>query len=257
MATSRDPLVQVEGFALHRLQIRGFYMDEGAAFLLSLLERPESAAAEDRTAATVIAKHFNGWPLGLHNAAMFMKKKRLTPARFVRLQSEKIGEVQKPHVPCDQSIIPDFCEMALGDIPNDARELLDFLSFLVPYNIPVDFVDSFTFQFLDAREWLSSRSIIEYDESENFASINCYLQSVWLTKLATQPERYRYVLGNVVNRLLEVVPEPNIVRTRDPELWKAQEMYITHVTHLVEGTHTQLTSSLVRQLLHLRVRAIQ
>ncbi len=252
--TSRDPLVQEEGLAASAIRIQAFDKSDGADFLLSFLERPDSAAAEDRAAADTITEHFSGWPMGLRITAAFIRSKRLTPARFVKLYNEQKFENQQCSVLGSSMTVWD---LALVDIPGDALELLDDLSLLDPGNIPVDFVDTPTFQFLDARAWLSSRSLIWYDESENFVYLDRYFQGIWLEKLMKIPGRYHAALERVIKSLLEAVPEPDLQRPRDPGLWKLREMYVSHVRYVEQRSRAHLASFHVCPLVSLIVRCIQ
>lgn len=186
--TSRDPLIQDEGLARNAIHVQAFDNSDGADFLLSFLERPESAAAEDGAAASIIAEHFSGWPMGLRITAAFIRSRRLTPTRFVRLQYGQKNENQQCSTLESSMAINSKWGLALSDIPDDASKLFDYLSLLDPSEIPVDFVDTPTFQFLDARAWLSSRSFIGYDESGNFISVNRYFQGWWLEKLMRTPD---------------------------------------------------------------------
>lgn len=255
--TSRDPLVQDEGLATNAIRIQAFDKSDGADFLLSFLERPGSAAAEDRAAAITITDHFSGWPMGLRITAAFIRSKRLTPTRFLRLHNEQKTENQQYSILESSTTVVGIWDLALSDIPSDALELLDYLSLLDPSGIPVDFIDTPTFQFLNARAWLSSRSLIGYDESENFISIDRYFQGVWLEKLMRIPDRYHATLERVIKSLLEAVPEPDLERPRDPGLWKLRGTYISHVVYLEQHSRVYLASFHVCPLLSLIVRCIQ
>ena len=255
--TSRDPLVQDEGLAKNAVQIQAFENSDGADFLLSFLERPNSAAGQDRAAAVAVAEQLSGWPMGLRITAAFMRSRRLTPTGFMRLQYEQKKESQQCSVLESFMTVNSIWDLALSDIPDDAIELLDYLSLLDPGEIPVDFVDTPTFQFLDARAWLSSRSLIGYDESGNSISVNRYLQAMWLEKLMKTPDRYNVVLKKVLLSLLEAVPEPDLERPRDPERWKLRETYISHVRYLEQRSRAHLTSFHVCPLLSLIIRCIQ
>lgn len=255
--TSRDPLVQDEGLATNAIRIQAFDKSDGANFLLSFLERPDSAAAEDRAAANTITEHFSGWPIGLQITAAFMRSKRLTPTRFMRLHNEQKKQDQECSLLESSTRVASVWNMALSDIPSDALELLDYISLLDPGEIPVDFVDTPTSQFMDARAWLSSRSLIGYDESGNFISIDRYFQGVWLEKLMKVRSRYHAALERVIKSLLEAVPEPDLERPRDPGLWKVRDMYVSHVSHLERRSRAHLASFHVCPLLNLIVRCIQ
>ena len=255
--TSRDPLVQDEGLATHAIRIQVFDRNDGANFLLSFLDRPGSAAAEDRAAASKITEYFSGWPRGLRLTATFIRSKKLTPTRFVRLHNELNDKKQQCSVLESSMTVDSIWDLVLSDIPGDASELLDYLSLLDPDDIPVDFVDTPTFQFLDARAWLSSRSLIAYDESENFISVDRYFQGLWLKKLMKTPGRYDAVLSRLLRSLLEAVPEPDLERPRDPGLWKLREMYIPHVRYLEQRSRAQLAPFHVYPLLNLIIRCIQ
>ena len=255
--TSRDPLIQDEGLATNAIRVQAFDRSDGANFLLSFLERPDSTAAEDQVAANTIAEHFSGWPMGLRITAAFIRSKKLTPARFVTLHKEEKNKNQQSRVLESSTTVMNIWDMALSDIPGDALELLDYLSLLDPAEIPVDFVDTSTFQFLDARAWLSSRSLIDYDESQNFISIDRYFHGVWLDKLMKIPGRYHAALERVMKSLLEVVPEPDLERPRDPGLWKLRERYVSHVRHLEQHSSADLAPIHVSPLLSLIVRCVQ
>ena len=255
--TSRDPLVQDEGLATHAIKIQAFDINEGSGFLLSFLDRPSSAAAEDRAAANMITEYFSGWPKGLRLTAAFIRSKKLTPTRFLRFHNERNNEHQQCSV-LESSMTEDsIWDVALSDIPGDASELLDYLSLLDPGEIPVDFVDTPTFQFLDARAWLSSRSLIAYDESENFISVDRYFQGLWLKKLMRTSGRYDAVLDKLLGSLLEAVPEPDLEQPRDPGLWKLREIYIPHVRYLEQRSRAHLASFHLCPLLDLIIRCIQ
>ena len=255
--TSRDPLVQDEGLATHAIKIQAFDRNEGADFLLSFLDRPSSAAAEDRAAASIITEYFSGWPKGLRLTAAFIRSKKLTPTRFVRFHNERNNEDQECSV-LESSMTEDsIWGLALSDIPGDASELLDHLSLLDPGEIPVDFADTPTFQFLDARAWLSSRSLIAYDESENFISVDRYFQGLWLKKLMKTSGRYNAVLNKLLESLLEAVPELDLEQPRDPGLWKLREKYIPHVRYLEQRSRAYLASFHVCRLLDLIIRCTQ
>ena len=257
IVTSRDPLIQDEGLATYAIRINTFDNSDGADFLLSFLDRPDSVVCEDRAAACIITEHFSGWPMGLRITAAFIRSKRLTPTRFVRLYNEKKGEIQLCSIFERSMAVNSIWDLALSDIPTDAFELLDYLSLLDPGEIPIDFVDTPTFQFLDARAWLSSRSFIGYDESENFITVDRYFQGLWLARLMKTPDRYGVVLRRVLESLLEAVPEPGLERPRDPGLWKRREMYTSHVRNLEQRCRMHLASSHVQPLLSLIVRCIQ
>ena len=255
--TSRDPLVQDEGLATHAVKVQAFNRNEGANFLLSFLDRPNSAAAEDRAAASTITDFFSGWPMGLRITATFIRSKRLTPTRFVRLYNECNNVNQQCSVLENSMTVNSIWDLALSDIPADASELLDRLSLLGPNEIPVDFADTPTFQFLDARGWLSSRSLIAYHESEDFISVDRYCQGLRLEKLRKTPNRHDTVLKEVLRSLLEAVPEPDLERPRDPGLWKRREMYIPHIRHLEQRSRTHLAPHHICPLLDLIIRCIQ
>ena len=255
--TSRDPLIQDEGLATHAIKVQGFDRNEGTGFLLSFLDRPSSAAAEDRAAASMISEYFSGWPKGLRLTAAFIRSKNLTPTRFVRFHNERNNKDQQCSALESSMTEDNIWNLALSDIPGDASELLDYLSLLDPGDIPVDIVDRPTFQFLDAREWLSSRSLIAYDESKNFISIDRYFQGLWLKKLMKTSGRYDTVLNKLLKSLLEEVPEPDLEQPRDPEHWKLREMYIPHVRYLEQRSRAHLASFHVCPLLDLIIRCIQ
>ncbi len=257
IVTSRDPLVQDEGLATNAIRIRAFDQSDGVDFLLSFLERPDSAVAEDQAAASRVAEHFCGWPMGLRITAAFIRSKRLTPSRFVRLHNEQRIRDQQCSVLESSTTVNSIFDLVLSDIPHDALELLDYLSILDPSEIPVDFVDTPTFQFLNAREWLSSRSLIGYDESENFISLDRYFQGLWLEKLMKAPHRYNAVLERVLLSLLVAVPEPDLERPRDPGLWKLREMYVSHIRYLEQRSRAYLAPCHVCPLLSLIIRCIQ
>ena len=257
IVTSRDPLVKDEGLATNAIRIQNFDKRDGADFLLSFLERPDSAAAEDRAAADKITEHFFGWPKGLRITAAFIQNKRLTPAGFVRLYNEHDTKNQQLSLLESSTVGVSILDLTLSDIPCDALELLDCLSLLDPSGIPVDFVDTPTFQYLDARAWLSSRSVVEYDESREFVSIDRYFQGLWLEKLMKTRDRYHSVLERVIISLLEAVPEPDFERPRDPGLWKVTEMYISHVSFLDKRSRMHMASFHVCHFLSLFVRCIQ
>ena len=257
IVTSRDPLVQDEGLATHAIRIPAFNRSDGAEFLLSFLDRPNNAVAEDRAAASMITEHFSGWPMGLRFTAAFIRSKRLTPTRFLRLHNERNNENQLCSFLESSSTVNSIWDLALSDIPAEAFELLNYLALLDPGEIPVDFVDTPSFQFLDAREWLSSRSLITYDESGNFICIDRYFQGLWLEKLMKTRGRYDAILYKVLRSLLEAVPEPDLERPRDPELWKLREMYVPHVRYLEQRSRAHLASFHVCPLLILIVRCIQ
>ena len=255
--TSRDPLVQDEGLATHAIKIQAFDRNDGADFLLSFLDRPSSAAAEDRAAASMITEYFSGWPKGLRLTAAFILSKKLTPTRFVRFYNERNNENQQFSL-LESSMTEDsIWDLALSDISGDASELLDYFSLLDPGEIPVDFVDTTTFQFLDARAWLSSRSLIAYDESENFISVDRYFQGLWLKKLMKTSGRYDAVLYKLLGSLLEAVPEPDLEQPRDPRLWKLREIYIPHVRNLEQRSRGHLAPFHVCPLLDLIIRCVQ
>ena len=257
IVTSRDPLVQDEGLATNAIHIQAFDKSEGANFLLSFLERPDSTIIEDQAAANMITEHFSGWPMGLRITAAFIRSKRLTPSRFVKLQNGQINKNQQYSVLESSTTAITIFDLALSDIPHDALELLDILSLLDPGKIPVDFVDAPTFKFLDARGWLSSRSLIGYDESKNFISLDRYFQGLWLEKLMKTPRRYNAVLKKVLQSLLEAVPEPDLERPRDSGLWMLRETYISHVRYLEQHSHAHLASFHVCPLVNLIVRCVQ
>ena len=257
IVTSRDPLVQDEGLATNAIRIQTFEQSEGADFLLSFLDRPDNATAEDRTAASRINEYFFGWPRGLRITAAFIRDKRLTPSRFLRLQNEQEAESHQRYILESTRMGISVFDVALSDIPADANELLDFLSLLDPSDIPVDFVDTPTFQFLNARAWLSSRSLISYDEFQNFISVDRYFQGLWFERLMKNPLRYNPVLRKVLQSLLEAVPEPDLNRPRDPALWKVRAMYIAHVRQLQQRSRAQLDSIHICPLLSLIVRCVQ
>ena len=257
IVTSRDPLIQDEGLATNAIHIQTFNRRDGADFLLSFLERPDSAAAEDQAAADQITEHFSGWPKGLRITAAFIQSKRLTPAGFVRLQNGQKMRNQQLNLLESLTVGVNILDLTLSDIPYDALELLDCLSLLDPSGIPVDFVDTQTFQYLDARAWLSSRSVVGYDESRKFMSIDRYFQGVWLEKLMKTRDRYQSVLERVIISLLEAVPEPDLERPRDPGLWKVTEMYISHVSFLEKRSRMHMASFHICHFLSLFVRCIQ
>lgn len=76
------------------MQLKAFTNEQGANFLLSLLDNFASPSQTDKEAAISVSQRFNGLPLGLRQAAYFMRKTKCLPAAFLDLYNQKHDEIE-------------------------------------------------------------------------------------------------------------------------------------------------------------------
>ena len=248
-------MAQDEGLAANGLRINAFDDIDGAEFFLSFLGRPDSIIHEDRDAANALTKRFSGWPFGLRVAAAYIRRKNINAARFLRLYDEKPRDILE--FSTTGTSLSSLSQLVLNGITHDTAELLDGLSFLGPSEVPVELFDNVAFHFLDASEWLWSRSLIEYDRSKKFFCVDPHTHGVWFDKIMENRERYDMVFGKVLDYLLDAVPEPDLLQPRDPELWKLRDMYVSHVVFLEKRSRMRLPPASASRLLILIIRCIQ
>jgi hypothetical protein len=173
--TSRNPRTREEGFAQSGLHLRAFDEDEGAEFIMSLLDDGGPFMEEDMEVAQTISKTFGGLPLALRQAVSFMRSKRCPLAQFTTIYQRNFNEVDGFRIPGYDKTVVDVWAMSLSTLSNHSRILLDIVALFDPDSIPVDIFHASAVEHhygdfmhdplhvLTAVEGLANQSLVDHD----------------------------------------------------------------------------------------------
>jgi hypothetical protein len=116
IVTSRNSFPGKDAFTTKGLQLKTFGVQQGADFLLSLLNNLASPSQMDKDAARSISQRFDGLPLGLRLAAYFMRNKKCLPAVFLDLYNQKHDEIEQLYILGYTKTVADVWEMSVNTL---------------------------------------------------------------------------------------------------------------------------------------------
>ncbi|KAI9723512.1 MAG: hypothetical protein M1835_003921, partial [Candelina submexicana] len=214
LLTSRDFIVAFAPAALG-YQVQPFDENVGSSALLSLTSHDESSPSNQHI-AKVITNMLGGLPLALRQISGFINQQKLTLEAFLPLYERNASKIhrRKGGVTDYEHTISTVWELALTELPENARTLQNLLAFLDPDRIAeciltsdltgVD-VSEVAFltdemDFLDAKEKLLQASLIDRCSEDASLSIHRLVQAAVIARLTP---RERTIYTDIVIAMLE------------------------------------------------------
>jgi hypothetical protein len=244
IVTSRNPFPGKNAFAAKGLHLEPFSVEQGADFLLLSLDIHVSPLQVDLEAARSISARFGGLPLGLRQAAYFMRNKKCLPAAFLNLYNQKHNEIEQIKMPGYTKTVADVWEMSMSTLTQDAADLLDILTVLDPDVIPVqlfrtydhtvtftDFLED-TMRYLNATESLADQSLINVNFRDETLSLHRFFQEATFRRLRVREARFQQVYCAVVEMVNHAVPKDDYLSMKHQDAWQVVETYISHANIL-------------------------
>lgn len=250
------------------MQLKAFTNEQGANFLLSLLDNFASPSQTDKEAAISVSQRFNGLPLGLRQAAYFMRKKKCLPAAFLDLYNQKHDGIERFHIPGYTNTVADVWEMSMNTLTRDAADLLDILTLLDPDAIPIQMFRSYgrstTFssfldddaRYYDTTECLADQSLIDVNLRDDKLSLHRFFLEATFRRLKVQTARFQNVYCATVEMVNQAVPKDDYLSLKHHSAWQAVQTNIAHVDVLYARASSicnQLSLELVRKDCWVRV----
>lgn len=236
-------------------------MDQGAEFLLSLLDILNTSSDEDRSAALSITQRYDGLPLGLRQAAYFMNKKGCLPSAFLDIYNKEHESIEQMQIPGYTNTVADVWEMSLSTLSSDALDLLDMLPFLDPDVIPcslfrdhghnANFTSFLTDQmrYLNATGELQEQSLIDVSLNKESISLHRFFQEATLRRLKPLKDRFEQIFSAVAHMVNLAIPEDDYLSMKHLDAWEAVETYIGHADVLYARSSEGLPVPAVNSIL--------
>ncbi|KAF2809091.1 uncharacterized protein BDZ99DRAFT_571917 [Mytilinidion resinicola] len=259
--TSRNSYPGRGSLAMAGISIEPFTVDQGANYLLHLLTDIVSPTQEDKDAVRTIAENFDGFPLGLRQAAYFMRNRRCLPAAYLLLYSENRDTLEQEEIPGYSKTLADVWELSMRTLSQDAANLLDILTFLDPDAIPIDLFKDYghttqcssfledALRYLNASELLLNQSLININVRDNIISMHRFFQAATFRKLGARRTRFHDVCCSVIQMINHVIPQDDYLSMKHLEAWRVVETYISHAEVLYERAGQGIPVAAVNNLL--------
>ena len=258
IVTSRNPY---PAYVATRLQLSKLTIDEGAEFLLSLLDTLVTISDTDHSAARSISQNYDGLPLGLRQAAYFMNTKRCSPSAFLDIYIEEYESIEQMQITGYTKTVANVWEMSLSTLSSDALDLLDMLPFFDPDVIPCslfrdhgrgsDFSSFLTDQirYLNATAELQEQSLIDIKPDEKLISLHQFFQKATWRRLKLLKARLEQTISAMAKIVNLAIPEDDFLSMKHLDAWEAFETYIAHANMLYTRSPEDLPVSAVNSIL--------
>ncbi|RDW85285.1 hypothetical protein BP6252_02875 [Coleophoma cylindrospora] len=242
--TSRNPRSQEEGFARHGLHLKAFEVQQGAEFLISLLDGCDVSSEDDIIAAHAISYQFDGLPLALRQAASFMRKKKCSPTQFAQIYQSRFNEIDSFAIPGYRKTVVDVWNMSISTLSQDSRLLLDTVALLDPDFIPMElfhatdvshesgkFIED-PFRTLSAIEGLTNQSLVDHNASSKSLNVHRFFQEATFRRLKQDADRFDAAARLAIELVSKFILEDDLEAVRQPTRWRNIERSLIHVQSL-------------------------
>ncbi|KAF2261850.1 hypothetical protein CC78DRAFT_535308 [Lojkania enalia] len=268
LITSRNLNARDVNLAKDGIHLKAFSDDAGSEFLCSMLDEGQTKSDTDKEAIQSLARYFGGLPLALRQAGTFMTRKSISPSQFKHLYQQRFEEIEMLEVADYEKTVADTWAISSSTLTEDARILLDTLSLLDPDSIPTELFDvtelahphaeflSDPLRVLDAREDLTSQSLVDHDSHSNCFSIHRLFQEITFRKLKKDVKRLRHTLHFAATLIHKFSPEIDLMMIRSPHLWKPVEKTLSHIHSLHERCKNAVTEPEAALLLRIMTKVL-
>lgn len=263
IVTSRNSFPGKDALATKGLHLKTFNVDQGAEFILSFLDVLAAPTQLDKEAALAISRCYDGLPLGLRQAAYFMRSKKCMPTTFLDLYTQGHNEIEQLRIPGYTKTVADVWEMSVNTLTQDAADLLDILTFLDPDAIPFslfkthDHASAFTgfleneMRYLNATERLAAQSLIDINLRDHTLSLHRFFQETTFRRLKLRKARFEQIYCIAVEMVDRAVPEDDYLSMKHLAAWETVETYLGHAEILYARSSEGIPTAAVDSLLDL------
>ncbi|OAP56961.1 hypothetical protein AYL99_09073 [Fonsecaea erecta] len=269
IATSRDPTIRRSGLAAAGLRVGVFELKEGRNFFKSQLtwEEDLESSPVEVSAIDELVCEFDGLPIGLCTAAVYMDTKQYSPSRFLRLYKQRKEAVTTLKMPNVGKTLQTLWDVSLDSLTRDGEDYLCRLAFLDPDSIAMDlFEDELATVtddpnksamrtgeelFHDALADLTSKSLVEVNRIARTIKLHRYLQSVMQARVKTDDTRHERVFRDCLSLLRARLPRTGFGYHRKPQFWDIRRAHGPHVDFLsarLAPDFTDLTATALLEL---------
>jgi tetratricopeptide (TPR) repeat protein len=251
--------------------LKAFSVDRGSEFLRSITSKARPLSSEDQEAVEWISRQFGGLPLALRQAGAFINHKVCSPSHYKRLYQEIYEKIENYKIPCatgHEKTIADIWQLSTSMLSEDARIILDALSLFDPDSIPAELLEVMDIshphteilkdplRILDAREDLTSQSLVDHDYDSNTFSIHRLLQETTFRKLKKDVTRFRKTIHFSISLIHRLSPDIDLMMIRSPQHWKPMEKVLSHVHSIYDRSKNVITEAEAVILLHLMTKIL-
>ncbi|KAI7261945.1 hypothetical protein KC335_g10470 [Hortaea werneckii] len=246
IVTSRDPTIAF-GATSSKIQLEPFDQSHGTEAILSLLGKA-SASDNERSFARDITETLGGLPLAITQISGFIAQQKLSMSLFLPLYERNAARINRRSVSGyqDEHILSTVWAIAIQTMATEPRHFQSLLAFFDPdkiqesiliEGIPYLQTDRLNFvlddiDFMDAKEPLLKRSLLQRDETDSSLSMHRLVQFAILESLS--PQERTAILDNAVTILSHGFENSwNVVTTHQYKNWKHFDQRIAHVQALI------------------------
>ncbi|RMY81350.1 hypothetical protein D0861_08341 [Hortaea werneckii] len=246
IVTSRDPTIAF-GATSSKIQLQPFDQSRGTEAILNLLGKA-SASDTERSFARGINEALGGLPLAITQISGFIAQQKLSMSVFVPLYERNAARINRRSVSGhqDEHILSTVWAIAIQTMASEPRHFQSLLAFFDPdkiqesiliEGIPYLQTDRLNFildeiDFMDAKEPLLKRSLLQRDETDSSLSMHRLVQFAILESLS--PQERTAILDNAVTILSHGFENSwNVVTTHQFKNWKHFDQRIAHVQALI------------------------
>ncbi|RMZ00503.1 hypothetical protein D0864_03710 [Hortaea werneckii] len=211
--SSLDPTIAF-GATSSKIQLQPFDQSRGTEAILNLLGKA-SASDTERSFARGITEALGGLPLAITQISGFIAQQKLSMSVFVPLYERNAARINRRSVSGhqDEHILSTVWAIAIQTMASEPRHFQSLLAFFDPdkiqesiliEGIPYLQTDRLNFildeiDFMDAKEPLLKRSLLQRDETDSSLSMHRLVQFAILESLS--PQERTTILDNAVTIL--------------------------------------------------------
>jgi len=236
--------------------VQDFELNEGCDFLASLLPDINKDASHVRPHLEQICGLVQGYPLVLSQVAGFIRTGGCSLADFISIFKDKkaSSEILSQPVPDYHATFSTVWALCHSSLSNNAKRLLNILSYLDPDEIPYEFFKNGTgtkegretrldlkyladpLAFHVSLQDLTAQSLIRLNVDNQTISIHRYLQKKSYEHLCNSSSTRRLAFEEALHLLTHTQPEfDNTNRHMSEHNWAYSEKYVPHIKVL--GAH--------------------
>lgn len=213
--TSRNPYPT---YVATRLQLYKFIIDQGAEFFLSLPDILNTSSKTNYSTVFSITQWYDGLPLGLWQAAYFMKKKSCLPSAFLDIYNKEHESIEQMQIPGYTKTVADVWEMSLSTLSFDTLDLLHmlpfldldviFCSFFWDHGHNANFTSFLTDQMrcFNAIGGLQKQSLIYVNLNKESISLHRFFQEATLRRLKSFKHKFEQIFSAVAQMVNLAIP---------------------------------------------------